>query len=349
VNAVLLQPAEDRRLNLSAAVPPDSTLSPIDRAAAEWAIDHKQIAGRGSSTLAASEWLFQPLLSSGRALGVLGIAKSDGSEPVRPDRLPFLMSFIDQATLALERIELAEDMTAVAQLRERDRLRGALLSSVSHDLRTPLTTIIAAVHELRRAKSANPKLLNEIEDQGERLARFVSNMLDMVRVEAGGIQLAIEPVDLTEAVAAAADDLRQELDPHPVHLAIPPNSPLVRVDPQLFHQVLVNLLENAAKYSGPKSPITISAVREPHGMNLSIIDQGPGLPDGAEGRVFETFVRLEGSDRQGGTGLGLAIVKGFIEAMGLEIHARNNAGGAGTSFTIRFPEEALVREAAVAE
>lgn len=349
VDAILLLPTKRAKLELTSAVPPGSTLGPIDNAAAEWALDHKQVAGRGSSTLAASEWLFHPLLSSGRALGVLGIAKVDGGEPVRQDRLPFLMSFIDQAALALERIDLAEDMTSVAQLRERDRLRGALLSSVSHDLRTPLTTIIAAVNEMKRAKSANPKLLAEIESQSERLARFVSNMLDMVRVEAGGIQLMLEPVDLTEAVASAADDLRQELGAHPLELSIPPDLPFVRVDPQLFHQCLVNLIENAAKYSAERMPITIAATRDRDGMILSIIDQGPGLPEGAENRVFETFVRLEGSDRQGGTGLGLAIVKGFVEAMGLQITARNNAEGPGACFVIRFPESALVREAMVAE
>ncbi|HET6942950.1 MAG TPA: sensor histidine kinase KdpD [Sphingomicrobium sp.] len=349
VNALFLLPSEQSGLELASAVPPDATRGPIDTAAAEWSVDHKQVAGRGSSTLTASEWLFQPLLSSGRAIGVLGIAKTDGSEPVRTDRLPFLMSFIDQAALALERIELAEDLTSVVQLRERDRLRGALLSSVSHDLRTPLTTIIAAVNELKKAKAADPKLLGEIESQSERLSRFVSNMLDMVRIEAGGIQLMLEPVDLTEAVASAADDLRQELADHPVKFEIAPDLPLVRLDPQLFHQCLVNLLENAAKYSDPKAGITIEAYRESNGMILSIIDKGAGLPPGMEDRVFETFVRIEGSDRKGGTGLGLAIVKGFIEAMGLEIAARNNEDSSGARFMIRFPEQVLVREAAMAE
>jgi two-component system sensor histidine kinase KdpD len=173
-------------------------------------------------------------------------------------------------------------------------------------------------------------------------------MLDMVRVEAGGIQLALEPVDLTEAIASAADDLRDELKEHPIELKIPPDLPLVRVDPQLLHQCLVNLIENAAKYSAPRKPITVLAERNREGMILSIVDEGPGLPAGEEWRAFETFVRLEGSDRKGGTGLGLAIVKGFSEAMGLRVEARNN-DGAGACFTIRFPETALIREAAVGE
>ena len=350
VSAVLLLPDSSGKLEVSSAVPPESNLGPIDTAAAEWALSHREPTGRGSGTLAASEWLFQPLLSSGQAFGVLGVAKSDGSEPIRPDRLPFLMSYIDQAALALERITLAEEMTTVAQLRERDRLRGALLSSVSHDLRTPLTTIIAAVNELKKSKKgADPTLLNDIESESERLSRFVSNMLDMVRVEAGALQLNLQPVDLTEAVAGAADDLKRELKGHPIKLAIPPSLPLVRVDPQLFHQCLVNLLENAGKYGGSGTPITVSAARDRDGLALSIVDGGPGLPESDKGRVFETFVRLEGSDRKGGTGLGLAIVKGFAEAMGLKVTAGNNADAPGAWFTIHFPNDALIKEAMVAE
>jgi len=325
-------------------------LGPIDTAAAEWGFEHKEATGRGSNTLAASEWHFQPLLAGGETLGVLGVARKDGSEPVRPDRLPFLMSFIDQAALALERVTLTEQMSTVAQLRERDRLRGALLSSVSHDLRTPLTAIIAATHELKKAKQGGDfALLTDIENESERLNRFVSNMLDMVRVEAGGLQLNPQPVDLAEAVAGAADQLKRELKGHPIRLAVPPDLPLVRVDAQLLHQCLVNLLENAAKYSGARKTISVAANRGRDGISLSVIDEGPGLPPGEEGRVFETFVRVEGSDRKGGTGLGLAIVKGFVEAMGLQVSARNSEDGRGACFTIRFPEKTLVREVAVVE
>lgn len=350
VDAVLMLPNENGTLDLTSAVPPESLLGPIDTAAAEWGFEHREATGRGSNTLAASEWLFQPLLAGGETLGVLGIAKKDGSEPVRPDRLPFLMSFIDQAALALERVTLTEQMSTVAQLRERDRLRGALLSSVSHDLRTPLTAIIAATHELKRARQgADTALLADIEKESERLNRFVSNLLDMVRVEAGGLQLNLEPVDLAEAVAGAADQLKRELKGHPIGLDVPPDLPLVRVDPQLFHQCLVNLLENAGKYSGDGKPISVAASRGPDGISLFVIDEGSGLPAGEEDRVFETFVRVEGSDRKGGTGLGLAIVKGFAEAMGLHVSARNNEYGLGACFMIRFPEKTLIREAAVVE
>jgi two-component system sensor histidine kinase KdpD len=349
VQSIMLAPSAGQKLELVAAVPPGSQLDPIDTAAAEWALERKEAAGRGSNTLAASEWLFQPLLAGGKALGVLGVARNDGGDPIRSDQLPFLMSFIDQAALALERIELAEDMTIVAQLRERDRLRGALLSSVSHDLRTPLTTIIAATTELKKENKANPKIVADIRSESERLDRFVSNMLDMVRVEAGGLHLDLQPVDLTEAVAEAADALRKSLKGHRIELKIPPDLPLVRVDPQLFHQCLINLIENAAKYGGENKPITISAERERDGIALSVVDRGPGLPDGDKNRVFETFVRVEGSDRKGGTGLGLAIVRGFVEAMGLQVSASNNQEGQGAQFTIRFPESKLVRHTEIVE
>jgi two-component system sensor histidine kinase KdpD len=344
---LLLEP--DRKLEVAAAVPPDHVLGAIDSAAAEWAFEHKEATGRGSNTLAASEWYFHPVLAGGQSLGVLGIAKKDGTEPIRADQLPFLMSFIDQAALALERIDLAEDMTSVAQLRERDRLRGALLSSVSHDLRTPLTAIIAAVNELQKAKASDPTMLREIQNESERLSRFVSNMLDMVRVESGGLDLRPEAVDLTEAVASAADDLKRELKSHPLSIDIAPDLPLVSVDPRLFHQCLVNLLENAAKYSGTSAPISVSANRDHDGLTLRVVDNGTGLPAGEEDRIFETFVRVEGSDRKGGTGLGLAIVKGFAEAMGLHVSARNNEDGRGSCFAIKFPTNKLVKETLVAE
>ncbi|WP_114228929.1 MULTISPECIES: sensor histidine kinase [Sphingomonas] len=342
VNTIFLRRGRSA-LEVVAAVPPDASLGTIDEAAAEWALDHGEPTGRASGTLAAAEWLFYPLRSGGRALGVVGIARGDGADPVRADQTPFLLSFIDQAGLAQERIGLAEEMAAVAQLRERDRLRGALLSSVSHDLRTPLTTIIAALDALKKQGRSDLALLSEIESQSERLSRFVGNLLDMVRVEAGGLRLKLAPVDLTEAVAGAADDLRPELASHPLRVTIPPDLPLVRVDPQLLHQCLVNLLENAAKFSAAEAPIGIVAEREPGAVRLAVVDAGTGLAPGDEQRVFETFVRLEGSDRKGGTGLGLAIVKGFAGAMGIEVSARNNADAPGARFTLRFPDATLVR------
>lgn len=339
-STVLLLP-EQGELALTAAFPPEDRLEAIEQAAARWAFDHNQPAGRGSDTLTASEWLFHPLAAGGRVLGVMGLARPDAGTPLRSDQLPLLLSLLDQASLALERIALEAEMATVTQLKERDRLRAALLSSVSHDLRTPLTTVMGMLAEMQPASDEQAAQLGAARSEAERLHRFVANLLDMVRIESGALQQAIEPVDLAEAIASAVHDLRRALTGHAIRLDVSPELPLVAVDPQLFHHCLINLLENAAKYGDSGAPITVSARRQPSGMTLSVLDEGPGLMAGDETRIFETFTRIEGSDRKGGTGLGLAIVKGFAEAMGLRVDAANRADGVGASFTLRIPESHL--------
>ncbi|WP_408590491.1 DUF4118 domain-containing protein [Novosphingobium sp.] len=344
---VLLMP-EDGRLAVRAAWPPEDRLEVLDHAAAQWAFDQRQPAGRGSDTLTASEWLFHPVEGGGRALAVFGIARPDADRPVRADQLPLLGSLIDQAGLALDRIHLEQDMANVRRLEERDSLRAALLSSVSHDLRTPLTAVLGLLRDLVPADDAQGRVITLARAEAERLQRFVANLLDMVRIEAGAIALRVEPVDLAEAVASAVHDLRRTLDGRPVRLDVAPDLPLVRVDPQLFHHCLINLIENAAKYGNPGAPVTVTARRDTFGLDLMVMDEGPGLPPGTEARVFETFARLEGSDRKGGTGLGLAIVKGFAEAMGLAVRAANRQDCPGACFTIRFPGETLHKVAELA-
>jgi two-component system sensor histidine kinase KdpD len=335
-DAVLLLPSGGE-LELAAAVPPEDRLEAIEQAAARWAFDHNTPAGRGSDTLTASEWLFHPISAGGRVLGVMGLARSDAT-PIRSDQLPLLLSLLDQASLALERIAFEAEMATVTQLKERDRLRAALLSSVSHDLRTPLTTILGMLAEMRPASDEQAGQLSAARGEAERLHRFVANLLDMVRIEAGALRQSVEPVDLADAVASAVHDLRRTLEGHAIQLDISPELPFVRVDPQLFHHCLINLLENAAKYGDAGSPITVSALRQPDALTLSILDEGPGLPAGQEERIFETFIRIEGSDRKGGTGLGLAIVKGFAEAMGLTVSASNRSDRPGARFTLHIPE-----------
>jgi two-component system sensor histidine kinase KdpD len=325
-----------------AANPAEDRLDTIELAAVSWVLDRGQPAGRGSDTLTASDWLFYPLRSATATLAAIGMSRDDGSEPITSDQLPLLMNLLDQAALAIERARLTEEMQGVAQLKERDRLRAALLSSVSHDLRTPLTAILAAAAELRRDTSTD--VIDTIEAEAQRLNRFVANLLDMARVEAGALRLNIEAVDLADAIASAVHDTRRVLDSHAIELGVAPDLPLVRVDPQLFHHILINLLDNAGRYAEPGTPIQIRAEREPGGLLLSVLDEGPGLPPGRERELFETFSRIEGSDRkQSGTGLGLAIVKGFAEALGLAVEAANRADKMGARFTLRFPEAALVR------
>ena len=226
-------------------------------------------------------------------------------------------------------------------MRERDRLRQALLSSVSHDLRTPLTTILGTLKDLRALSPEQAVQLSATRAEAERLHRFVANLLDMVRIEAGALHQSIEPVDLSDAVASALHDLAAALKDHPVQIALLPDLPFVLVDPQLFHHCLINLVENAAKHGNARAAVSVRAYREADGLVLSIEDEGPGLPEGQDKRIFETFARIEGSDRSGGTGLGLAIVKGFAEAMGLAVQAANRTDRSGAAFTIRFAASRL--------
>ncbi len=340
--ACVLTPSPDGP-QLRAASPPEDRLDDIERAAAQWVLDKGQAAGRGSDTLTASDWLFYPMKTARSVLGAAGLARDDGRDPLRSDQIPLLLSLLDQAALVLERMQLQEEMRDVAQLKERDRLRAALLSSVSHDLRTPLTAILAAAIEMRG--QAPPDLVETIEGEAQRLNRFVANLLDMARVEAGALRLRIEPVDLTDAVAGAVQDTRRTLKGHAIQLDVSPDLPLVRVDAQLFHHILINLLDNAGRYAEPGTPVAIVAQRPAGELVLSILDEGPGLPDGREDQIFETFARFEGSDRsKGGTGLGLAIVKGFAEAMGLSVKASNRDEPRGARLSVHFPENTLVRQ-----
>lgn len=344
VQAILLAPGPGATVTVQAADAEGYMLGALDLAAAQWAYDHAIVTGRGSATLAASDWVFHPLAHGGRTLAVLGLARDGTVDPVRADRLPLLASLLDQGALVLERLRLDGEMRDVETVRTRDRLRGALLSSVSHDLRTPLTAVRAAAAEMRHG--ATPALIHTIEQETQRLDRFVANLLDMARIEAGALALAIEPIDLSDAVTGAAHDARAALADHPIRLAVPPDLPLVRCDSKLLHHCLLNLLDNAGRYAHPGSEIVIAGENRHGTVRLSVVDIGPGLPLGQEQAVFDTFRRFDGSDRSaGGTGLGLAIVKAFADAMGLSVEARNRPDANGASFTLVFPPAVVVRTA----
>ena len=241
----------------------------------------------------------------------------------------------------LQRLWLEAEMRDVDAVRTRDKLRAALLSSVSHDLRTPLTSVMAAAAELHHG--ATPALIATIESEAARLNRFVTNLLDMARVEAGALRLRTEVVDLSDAVTGAAHDARRALEGHAIHLQVPPDLPLVRADPQLLHHCLLNLLDNAGRYADPGTSVIVEGAHRHGVLHLSILDEGPGLPLGSETKIFETFRRFGGSDRAaGGTGLGLAIVKAFAEAMGMSVEARNRPDQQGASFSLCFPGALIV-------
>jgi two-component system sensor histidine kinase KdpD len=329
------------RPDVLAVVPSGNNLTPSDIAAAALTLESGEAAGRGTSRLQPAEWVFYPVRSAGAVIAAAGLARDDGIPPVEEDRLLLLTNLLDQLALALERARADADRSEVDSLRERDRLRSALLSSVGHDLRTPLTGIIGAAAELRRSRTKDPELLATIEAEAGKLERYISNLLDMARIEAGAVKLKTECVDLVDAVAAAIRDLRPSLAPREVTVELPADLPLVRADPRLLHHCLINLIDNAARYSGSAGPVHIAAASPRGEVRLTIEDEGPGLPVERE-RTLDAFTRIEGSDRKGGAGLGLAIVKGFAEAMGTKVTAANRKEGKGASFALLFPKALVV-------
>ena len=328
---------------LLAGVPAGNRLTPSDIAAAAATLESGESAGRGTSRIQPAEWQFHAVSAKGSVIAAVGLARDDGVPPVDQDQLPLLANLLDQLALALERARAEADRREVTALRDRDRLRGALLSSVGHDLRTPLTAIIGAAAELRRAKSKDPELVGTIESEAGKLERYISNLLDMARIEAGAVKLKTEAVDLVDAVAAALKDLRSGLGSREVTIDLPADLPLVKADPQLLHHCLINLVDNAARHTG-EGAIRISGAFARGGVRLSVEDDGPGLPQDEE-RALDAFMRIEGSDRKGGAGLGLAIVKAFAEAMGASVTASNRLAGRGAAFTLRFPSPLVVKAA----
>jgi two-component system sensor histidine kinase KdpD len=273
-----------------------------------------------------------------------------------PDERRLLDALVDQAAVAIERVSLARGLAETRVLAETERLRAALLTSISHDLRTPLASILGAASSLRSfADKYDPEqredLLATLEDEAERLNRFVGNLLDMTRLESGAIELKLDLVDLGEIVGAALQRAGSVLARHRIEVEIAADLPMVRLDAILFEQVLFNLFDNAAKYASPGSRIDVRARRDGDVVAIGVIDEGPGIPPDDLERIFDKFYRVQAQDRRrAGTGLGLAICRGFVEAQGGRIEAQNRADRSGAVLMVRIPvpETAEIREPAVA-
>lgn len=330
---------EGTRITVIGAVPPEPGIGALDVAAAEWAFERGEIAGRDSGTLTASDWQFHPLETALGVLGVLGVAARGTADPVPAEKRILFTTLVGQAALAHERLMLEAQARELGALKQRDELRTTLISSIGHDLKTPLTAVVAAAEALAN-EHGDSATARTLKSEARRLRRVFDDLVEMTRIEAGALVVRQEATDLTDAVAAAAQDLRAELARHKLVLDVPPSLPLVEADPRMLHHILVNLLGNAAKFAPAESAITVAARREPDGLVLAVLDSGPGLPAGREGSLFDRFTRVDGNDRTGGTGLGLAIVNGFAGAMDLTASARNRAEG-GAAFELRWPETRL--------
>jgi len=356
VRVVLLLP-EAEGIAVRAGYPPEDELDEADLAAARWSWEHNRAAGRGADTLPGAKRLFLPLRTARGPVGVLGIDRDRSGPLLTPDGRRLLDALSDQVAVAIERITLAEDIDRARVLAETERLRAALLTSISHDLRTPLASIIGAMTSLRSYgdaydKDSREELMATIQSEAERLNRFIGNLLDMTRLESGNIQLNPEMIDAGEIVGTAVHRAAKILADHRLEIDIDRCLPMLRLDYMLFEQALFNILDNAAKYAPPHTLIKISARRDNGSVVFQIEDEGPGIPAGDLERIFDKFYRVHAQDRQrAGTGLGLAICRGFVEAMGGTITAGNRSSGrdsGGGVFTIRIPvtEEPLTEEQA---
>jgi len=342
VHVVLLLP-DNGKISVKAGYPPEDTLDEADLAAANWAWENNRSAGRGSDTLPGAKRLFLPMRTGRGPIGIMGIDSDKPGPLLTPDQRRLLDALMDQAALAIERVRLVADMDSVKRTLETDRLRSALLTSISHDLKTPLAAVLAAAGTLRDLgkaldESQKADLLVTIVDESERLNRFIANLLDMTRLEASAVVPNAALHDVGEILGSALRRASKILAQHQVDLDIAAELPMLRLDPVLFEQVLFNLLDNAAKYAPARTTIRIAAWRESEAVYLQVIDEGEGIPSGDLEQIFDKFYRVQKGDQvRAGTGLGLAISRGFVEAMQGTITAANRSDRSGAVFTIRLP------------
>jgi two-component system, OmpR family, sensor histidine kinase KdpD len=338
------------------------TLDVNEEAVAAWAFQHGQVAGRGTDTLTAAEARYLPLKTAQGVIGVIGIrprelesgalrAAARGTIPravaqpaaLSPDQRRLLDAFASQAALAIERAQLAEQARQAHISQETEKLQTALLNSISHDLRTPLVSITGALSSLREDQNAldeaaRHSLLDMAGEEADRLNRLVGNLLNMTRLEAGAMRLTMDPADIQDVIGSALEQVSERLGDRTIAVNTSSDLPLVPMDFVLMVQVLVNLLDNALKYSPPDSPIEVRAQCSGAYLQVEVADRGVGIPREDLKRVFDKFYRVHRPEQIGGTGLGLSICKGIIDAHGGFIGAENRPGG-GTIITVALPLE----------
>ena len=340
--AVVLAPVGDD-IAVVASSPGQAALSAGDMAAARWAWQRGEPAGAGTGTLPNAAWTFRPLQGVKSRAGVVGV---EPAAVATEDGERFVAALLDQGAVALERAEFAAAASDAEALRRTDTLRSALLNSVSHDLRTPLSTVLGSATTLiDYGQTLKPKvrddLLLSIREEAERLNRYVGDLLDMTRLEGGALVTRGEWTDARDVLRAAVERVRRRLGGRKVSWDFPDQVTLVMADAALLEQALVNILENAIGYSPDKTDIEVAAYEDRRNVVISIEDEGRGIPTAELERVFEKFRRMdEATDRGKGAGLGLAISKGFVEAMGGRIAAASPIHeGRGTRILISLPKQ----------
>jgi two-component system sensor histidine kinase KdpD len=337
--ALVLLP-ETGRLVVRGGPDAEVPLDANEMGVARWVFEHRQPAGQGTTTLPGAAGLYVPLLASRGCVAVLGVRPADAHTFDTPERLHQLETFANQTALAIERARLAEEAQETQVRIETERLRNSLLSSVSHDLRTPLATITGVATTLleqggRLDAPTQRDLLESVREEADRLNRLVQNLLEMTRLESGALELRKEWHSIEEVIGAALRRLDKRLAGRRVTTRVHPDLPLVAMDDVLIEQVLVNLIDNALKYTPPGSPIDIIATATDERVTVEVADRGPGIPAGQEQKIFDKFYRAQPGDGRG-AGLGLAICQGVVRAHGGRIWAQNLPGG-GVAFLFTIP------------
>ncbi len=341
--SLVLLPGADGGLAIAAGYPPEDHLTDAAIAASDWAWRHGKPAGWKSDTLPSSEWLFMPLRTATGPVGLLGVAFEESEAALAPEQRRLLDAVSDQAAVAIERTNLATSIEDARVMTETEQLRSALLSSLSHDLRTPLVSIIGSATSLGTfgntlSDENRHELLQTVLEEAERLNRFVQNLLDMTRLGYGALKPKRDWVDLNDVVGSAIERLKQALSPYHVVTDVKPDMRLLFVDPILIEQVMVNVLDNAAKYSRTGGTIDIRAFERDESAVIQVVDKGPGIPENERELIFDMFYRVKaGDNRIAGTGLGLAICRGLMEAHGGTIHALPGDYGEGTCIELTLP------------
>ncbi|RQV29078.1 sensor histidine kinase KdpD [Burkholderia cenocepacia] len=327
----------------------------LDSDVGQWVYDQQKPAGRGTDTLPATAALYLPLKAPMRTRGVLAVASREPRELEVPEQQRMLDAFAAQIALALERVHYVEIARDALVNMESERLRNSLLSAISHDLRTPLTTIVGFSSMLANGRAAaqagdaaaagrlaqrEGELVDAIHDEALRMTGIVTNLLDMARLQAGSLQLKRQWSLLEETVGAALAACRRVLARHPAHVALPADLPLLQMDAVLMERLFTNLFENAAKYTPPDTSLDIGAERVTDDGHpfvcVHVDDHGPGLPVGMETRIFDKFTRGEKESATPGIGLGLAICRAIVEAHGGKIGALNRTAPDGRVTGARF-------------
>ena len=326
-----------------AARPEGLVLDGRDLAAADWVVAHEEPAGRFTATLAASAWWLVPMAVERRCLGAVGLRLPPSHTLLTLDERQLAEAMIQQVTFAADRTELVADLESARVEGETERLRTALLSSVSHDLRSPLASVIGAATSLSAYGESMPagdrgELLESIRAEAGRLDRYVQNLLDMTRLGAGGLKLQRDWVALDDIVGSALARARKLFPETELVAELEPGLPLLWVHPALIEQALFNVLENAAKFSPPAAPVRLAAWREGDRLLIDVCDRGPGIPAEERRRIFDMFYSAGRGDRGArGSGLGLTIVRGMIGAHGGRVEALEGPDGVGTRIRLTLP------------